>query len=266
MRTIILSLLAVILLASCSLFRKDKEVIAQVDKETLTLKEFKSNFSESEWKSLTESQKKEYVQQWVNLVLLSREAEKAGLADKEQVKNQIKYARRKVLANALIASRLAVEEVSEADMFNYYRVHQGDFAKPLLNYKIQRIFAADPVALNKIRQEIQGGLKFDDAAKLYSQEPLGRNGGYMGTVTPDGPDSTFWQAAHNLKLYEITTLQANNGYYLLRYYAEEQGVGQSGFENVKDEIRRRIVEERRQQVYDDLLKELKSQSDVYLMI
>jgi peptidyl-prolyl cis-trans isomerase C len=255
-----------LLLAGCSTPKQDSEVVAQVDKETLTLAELKANFSATEWKNLTQEQKKEYAQQWVNLVLLAREAEQQGLADDKAIKNRVKYAGRKVLANALIASRLASEQVGEDELFNYYRIHQGEFSKPIQNYKVQRIFLTDASLLAKVRLELQNGMKFEDAAKVFSQEPLGQNGGYMGTVTPDGADSTIWHALQPLKLFEITTLQKDNGYYLLRYYMEEQGSGPSGFEGQKDIIRRRILDERRRQVYDELLQELKSQSDVYLMI
>jgi hypothetical protein len=85
-------------------------------------------------------------------------------------------------------------------------------------------------------------------------------------VTPDGPDSLFWQALSKVKIYDITSLEKDNGYFIIRNILEEQGAGESGFEGQKDEIRRRILDERRKQVYDDLIQELKSRSDIYLMI
>lgn len=258
--------LLLVVLTGCSLFEKEKDIVAQVDDEVLTLEEFKSNFTESQWKNLSPEQKKEYAEQWVQIVLLAKEAEQQGLKDDAVIRNRIKYAGRKVLANALIATRLASEKVTEDEMFNYYRIHQGEFAAPLKNYRVQRIFLTDPTILNRVKAEISAGMKFEDAARLYSQEALGQNGGYMGVVTPDGPDSTIWQAVHNLKLNELTTLQKGGGYYLLRYYLEEIGKGESGFEGMKDEITRRILEERRKQVYDDLLRELKSQADIYMTI
>jgi len=253
-------------LTACSLFEKKGEIIAQVDKETLTMEEFKANFTEAEWKALTSEQKKEYVQQWVNLILLAKEAKEQGLDKSKQVKNKIAYAEQKILGNALISSKLAAEKISEEDLFNYYRIHQGDFSKPMMNYKVQRIFSTDLAVLSKAKQEIINGMRFEDAAKVYSQEELGKSGGFMGVVTPEDADSTFWLAVRPLQVFELTTLQKDNGFYLLRYVSEEAGVNQSGFEGMKDEIRRRILDERRKQVYDDLLRELKSKSEVYLMI
>ncbi len=264
--TRLLIILVLIALAGCSKHKEAGEVVAQVANETLTLEELKANFSEAEWKGLSQEQKREYVQQWVNLVLLAREAENLGLADEKAVKNKVDYARRKVLGNAVIAFRLANENVSEEDMFHYYRIHQGEFSKPVPHYKVQRIFLSDPEQATGIRTELQNGMQFEDAAKLFSQESIGLNGGYMGAVSPDGADSTFWNACRNHRLYEVFTLPTQGGIFLMRYYAEEEGSGPSGFEEQKDEIRKRILEERRRQVYDDLIRELKSKADIYLQI
>ena len=266
MKNIVLIAVLIIGLAACSIFEKKGEVIAQVDKVTLTREELKANFSDEEWKALTADQKKEYVEQWVNLILLAKEAERQGLDKDKAVKYKVKYAEQKILGNALISARLASEKISEEDLFNYYRIHQGDFTQPLMNYKVQRVFLTDINLVGKVKQEIMNGMDFADAAKVYSQEELGKNGGFMGVVTSEDADSTFWLAVHNLKPLELTTLSKDHGYYILRYVSEEPGNNETGFEGLKDEIRRRILNERRKQVYDDLLRELKSKSDVYLMI
>jgi peptidyl-prolyl cis-trans isomerase C len=255
-----------IALSACSLVDGKGEVVARVDDKTLTMDELKANFSEEEWKTLTNEQKKEYVSQWVNLMLLAKEAEKNGLDKDKKVKNRIEYAQQKILGNALISSRLAAINFSEEDMFNYYRIHQGEFSQPLKNFKVQRIYLIDSGMVNKVKQELQNGMRFEDAARVYSLEEIGKTGGFMGTVTSSDADSSFWLAVKNLKLYDVTTLQKENGFYLLRPYMEEEGVGNTGFESQKDEIRRRMLEERRKEVYDDLLKELKSKANVYLMI
>jgi peptidyl-prolyl cis-trans isomerase C len=119
---------------------------------------------------------------------------------------------------------------------------------------------------NKVKDELAQGMRFEDAARVYSQEALGQTGGFMGTVTPNDADSTYWLAVRNAKLFELVTLPKNEGVFILRPYAEEPGTTDTGFEASKEEIRKRILDERKQQVYDELLKKLKSNSDVYLMI
>ena len=260
------ALLLLIILSGCSLFEKKDEVVATVNKDKLTLSELKADFTDAGWKALTAEQKKAYAQEWVNLTLLSQEADKQGIGKDPQIKLKLKYAEMKIKGNALIASRLATQNITEEDMFNYYRIHQGEFSKSMLNYKVQRIFLTDHTMIDKVQQELDNGMKFEDAARLYSREPLGTDGGFMGIAAPEDADTTFWAAVHNLKLFETTVITKDKGWYLLRPYEEVPGTGGTGFEALKDQIRSRMLEERRQQVYDDLMKELRSKSDVFLMI
>jgi len=241
-------------------------VVAQVNGETLSLTEFQSNFTPEQWKALTPEQKKEYLQQWINITLLAQAAEKQSVDKDKSVKFKLDYAKKKVLGNALISGRLSTQNISEEDMFNYYRIHQGDFDKPAMNYKVQRIYVTETSALDKVQQELKRGMKFEDAARQYSQEALGQTGGFMGSVTPQDVDSTFWYAVKSVKQFEVTVLPKDNGWFLLRYYTEEPGNSATGFEANKEEIRSRILDERKQQIYDDLLKELKSKANIYLMM
>jgi peptidyl-prolyl cis-trans isomerase C len=256
----------ILLYPGCATKEPQGEIVATVDKASLTMEDFKAGFTTEQWKSLTAEQKKAYVQQWVNITLLAAEADKEGMGDETAIRLKIKYAEQKIKANALIASRLASQKVSEEDLFNYYRVHQGEFTAALMNYKVQRIYVTDMAMANKVKAEILQGMRFEDAVRVYSQETLGQTGGFMGTVTSADPDSSFWLAVRQAKLFDLVTLPHNEGVFILRPYAEEPGVNETGFEASKNEIRRRILDERKQQVYDDLLKELKSKSEVYLMI
>ncbi len=258
--------LLVIISTSCTLFEKKSPVLAQVNSEKLTEAELKAHFSEVQWNSLSQNEKREYVQQWITLTLLAQEADKLNLDKDISVRYKYRYALKKIKSNALIATYLAATEISEEDLFKYYRVHQGEFTKQAINYQVQRIFHRDYAMIEGIKNELTGGMKFDDAARLYSQEPLGQKGGYMGLVTSSDADSIFWMTVKNLKQNELTVVSKDNGWYILRWFRQEEGSATTGFDEVKDEVRRRMLDERRQQVYDDLIKDLKSKSDVYLMI
>jgi len=51
-------LLLTVLLASCTLFHKQEEVVATVNGEKLTLSELKANFTDAQFKALTNEQRK----------------------------------------------------------------------------------------------------------------------------------------------------------------------------------------------------------------
>ncbi len=244
-------------LISCQRSTGESKKLAQVGNEILYEADFKANFSSDEWQNLSAENRKKYIEQWVNITLMAQEAEKMGFNKEEAIKQRIEYASKKILANALIASRMAELRISEDDMFNYYRLHLGEFQKPIQEYKIQRIFVYDRNKIDRIKMEIRSGLAFGTAVGIYSEERLRDTGGFMGFVTNTGIDSVFWDVARNLKQGELGLVERDEGYYIIRQYEERSAVGEAGFEMFKDEIRKRILQERRQEVYEDLLLELK---------
>ncbi|PKN77599.1 MAG: hypothetical protein CVU48_11105 [Candidatus Cloacimonetes bacterium HGW-Cloacimonetes-1] len=263
-RLALLSIVLLIFIVGCHKATKESAKLAQVGSEYLRTKEFKSLFSTEEWENLSSESKKKYIEQWVNLTLMAQEADRQKIDEDEAIKQKIEYAAKKVKANALIATRLAAIKISEEELFNYYRIHQGDFQKPLMEYKVQRIFVADIAKAEKIKQDMSVGMSFDRAVQTYSQEDLKSGGGYMGFVSSTGPDSLFWYAVKDQKPTETTLMTTSNGCYLLRYVEERSTSKEVGFEEYKAEIRRRIQQEKRQQVYTDLLLELKQKNpDIY---
>jgi len=238
--------------------------LAQVGKDILFEEDFKASIGEDLYASLSPEDKRKYIEQWVNLSLLAQASAQDDLDKEKAVLQRIDYAAKKIKANALIGSRLAELKISEDDLFAYYRLHMGEFQKPLMEYKVQRIYVKDQARAERIKTEILGGLSFDSAVSIFSQEALRDKGGYMGFVSNSGADSVFWNMARNLKKGEVGVFSYDDGWYLIRQYEERYSDGESGFELFRDEIRKRILNERRQQVYEDLLLELKkSEKDIY---
>ncbi|HNW99876.1 MAG TPA: peptidylprolyl isomerase [Candidatus Cloacimonadota bacterium] len=267
MKRILLLSFVILLILGCQKFSSSKsEIVAQVNQETLTMAELQSMFSPDEWKAMSIDQKRDFIRQWIDLTLLSQSAKEMKLENNKQVKERIKLADKKVLTNALIAEKLKSVQVSEEELFNYYRVHMGDFNQVGKIIKVQRIFLHDRARVDEVMTELRKGMNFADAARAYSQEALGQNGGYAGTVSVSDSVRTFWDALQNVKIYEIVIVTANGGYYLVRSYEEQLGSGTPTFDTLRDEIRKRVVKEKQQQIYDELLKELKSTADISISI
>ncbi len=238
--------------------------LAQVGSEILYEMDFKAGFSTNDYKNLSPEDRKKYIEQWVSLTLLAQEAEKQELHKEDFVISRIDYAAKKIKANTLIASRLQELKISEDELFNYYRIHLGEFQKPIMEYKVQRIFVSDYDRVQRIKKEIDGGLDFGSAVSIFSQENLRNSNGYMGFVSNTGAESLFWNVAKDLEQGQIGIVSGDGGWFLIRHYESRNAGEEAGFEIYKDEIRKRLLQERRQQVYNDLLLELKQKnSDIY---
>ncbi len=262
MRKFSLILILLVLLAgSCTRDKRDAEQqtpLAEVNGDMLTLEKFRSTFTDDQWNKLSAEQKKQEIENWVNLTLLAQEAEAQMLNQEKGVQQRIDYATKKIKANALISKRLASIAIGEEELFNYYRIHQSEFQGKLMEYDIQRILCKDAATaaaiLKRIREE---GYDFDLAVAEHSQEALKNNQGKIGFVTAAGEDSLLWRAAHELSANTADIANVNGRSYILRLIQQREGTQDANFAEYRNEIRALLLKERKQQIYDQLIQELK---------
>jgi peptidyl-prolyl cis-trans isomerase C len=261
-----------ILLACLMLFaggcKKEKQpqgtILAQVGNDKLYEESFKSVFSEEEWASMDSETRKKYIQDWVNLTLLAQESQKMGLNNSLEVKQKLDFATKKVKANALIADRMADLEISENELFAYYRIHRGEFDAKALEYNVQRIYVEDQHKAQQLLTELETGADFDLMVKHNSQELLRDKLGHIGFVSPGTQDSLFWNQARELETGEFAMFAADGGWYIIRQLGSRESDKDLMFDDLRSQIRTRILAERQQTIYEDLLKEIKSKhTDVY---
>ena len=264
MKKFALILIALILLFACTKKEEKGVALAQVDKEILYLDDFKSTFAVEEWEKLSPETRKKYIEDWVNLTLLAHYADKQGLDKDKAVKQKINYAAKKVKANALIAKGLSEIEVSEDQLFNYFRLHQAEFQKNAVEYNIQRIALMDKISAENVLQQLNQGMSFAEAVQRYSTEELKNRGGFMGMVSASGPDSLFWLKARELKENEFGLIYKEPMWYVFRVLESKITPQEANFEDYREEIKRKVLLEKQDQVYQELIKTIKSQtSEIY---
>jgi len=265
MKRIFWILLISIVLFSCIQEEEDVNILAQVNQEKLTEIDLRSNFTELKWKQLTPEDKKDLVQDWIELTLLAQEADKLLISDTPKIRNKILFAEKNIKSNALIAQKLSEVSVSEDDLFNYYRVHKSQYQKSHVEYKVQRIYVKDENLLPEIRREIKTS-NFKVAAQKYSEESLGKNGGYMGFVAENGINKILWDTLINLKRYNYKSVKVDDAFYIIRYYDVQNVKTEKTFVEVVDEIRATLIRARKKEVFDELIEGLKKKSEISFSI
>ena len=253
-----------ILLFSC-IQQEDEGIIAQVNDDKLSVEELKANFSDNEWGNLTNEEKHEFVQDWIRLTLLSQEADKLGLSELPQIKSKIETAEKSVKSNTLLAQKLNEIKISEDDLFNYYKLHKSKFQKSHKEYKVQRIFITDESKLGEAIDEIKNS-SFAEAAKKYSQESASENGGYIGFISQKTAGKNIWNALTSLQKHRYKTIEISQGYYILRFYDTRTVYEEKTFLEVSDSIRKVVLENRKDEIFNNLIKELKKKSEISISI
>ncbi|MCB5225107.1 MAG: hypothetical protein WCY21_07610 [Candidatus Cloacimonadaceae bacterium] len=261
MRQLSFVLILFLLFAGCTKKGDNPEKLtplAEVDGDFMYQEAFRGLFTDEQWNEMSPEQRKREIENWVSLTLMAKEADALNLDKDPAVQLRMDFAKKKIKANALISQRLASINIGEEELFNYYRVHQNEFQGKLMEYDIQRLLCGDSATatliLNKIRDD---GYDFNLAVTEYSQESLREQQGRMGFVTSDGPDSLFWRAAHELGINTAGTVNVNGKTYILRSLQQREGSQDANFGEYRNEIRAILIKERRQQVYDNLIRELK---------
>ncbi len=244
-------------------------IIAKVNEEVLTLEEFEKSFPSIEYNSMSAEKKREWINKWVELTLLAQKADQDDfLKDNNVMDFKIQNAVKKVKANAVINKELQSIMVSDEELFNYYRVHQGEFSKKYASYKVQRIFFNNQDDMLKVKNLLDNGsIKFTPAAIEYSQEDIGKYGGYMTeSVTEKEPHTQLFNTLKSLVQYQYTTMPYNNGFIIVRYIESSEINQDASFEELKPEIEQAIIKEKRKDIYKNLIHDIKSESNIVISL
>lgn len=264
MKRILISSILLILLFSCA--KEELDIVARVNEEVLTRQEFQAFFTEEQWQEMDYETKREYINEWIKLTLLSQEADRSGLSNEAAAEEKIKSAIKNVKANLLLAQRIAQIEITEDDLFNYYKLHKSKYQETKKEYKIQRIFLNEPEQLDLVMDLLRQGKPFTETVKEYSEEQLGVSGGYTGFLGKEEVDPAIWDKLQNLKKWNYTSVKINNGYYIFRYYDTQEVNHIKEFTQVEEEIRKIVLEQKKQAIFDEVLEELKRNADISISI
>lgn len=261
-RQVIWALALLFISLGCSQRKDEKGIaLAQVNGETLYLENFKATFGVENWDSLSPELRKKYIEDWVNLTVLAQYADKQDIGKEATVRQRISYATKKVKANALIAARLNEVQVSEDQMFNYFRLHQAEFQKNAVEYSVQRIALKDKLIAENVMTQLNAGMNFNEAVQRYSQEEIKAKNGMMGFVAAAGADSLFWLAARDLHENGFGLVNKDQLWFVFRILEQRSTAQEANFEDYRAEIKRKVLLEKQDQIYQELIKDIKSQTD-----
>jgi len=160
-------------------------------------------------------------------------------------------------------------KVTDDDLQNYYQTHPQEFGGetevhvrhiflPVPDDASKQVDAKAREAGERILQRLKTGEDFTQVAKEVSKGPSAQEGGDLGWLRRGTIQKTLEDAAFALKDGQVSGLvRAGSGIHILKVEGHRIG-GARSFDEVKDEIRNRLLDEQvtatRQQVMDELRK------------
>jgi peptidyl-prolyl cis-trans isomerase SurA len=187
---------------------------------------------------------------------------------KQQLRSELLVAK---LVNREVRSTVVVapEEVKR-----YYEQHTEEFTLPE-RVKLRQIFIAAPAGNEEahaskrakaqgVLDELKRGADFDQMARRYSDGPEAGEGGELGWFTPGSLMAPLDRAAFALQDGQISDLiETPQGWHILKAEAHE-GHRQQSFDQVKDQVHERLLDQRTQQRYEEWFWDLRR--DAYVDI
>ena len=239
-----------------------QEVLAVVAGEEITQEEFNAFLQavpREQQAYLSNPQFREQcLQQLISLRLYAKFGEEQNLDETEEFKKMMENARRDILAQMAMHGVMKNVTVSEEELKAYYEENKKQYSKGD-TVSAKHILTEDEAACKAIRASIEKGEKtFEDAAKESSTCPSGAKGGDLGVFGRGQMVKEFEDAAFGAEIGQIVgPVKTQFGYHLIKVEQKNEATV-AAFEEVKETIRRTLLQKKQHQAFDAKAKELRA--------
>ncbi|MBK4734570.1 peptidylprolyl isomerase [Noviherbaspirillum pedocola] len=194
----------------------------------------------------------------INREILMQEADRLGLAQSADVKNQLEMARQAIVIRALVADYVKKNPVSEADMkaeYDKYKAQAGD-----KEYHARHILVDKEEDAKAIIAKLKGGAKFEDLAKQSKDPGSASKGGELDWASPNSFVKPFSDAMVGLQKGQITETPVHTqfGYHVIKL-EDVRPAKVPSYEEVKPQIAEALQQQKLQAYQQELRKKAKIQ-------
>lgn len=152
----------------------------------------------------------------INREILIQEADKQGLANNADIKNQIEIARQSIVIRALVTDYLKKHPITDVEIkaeYERFKAQAGD-----KEYKARHILVEKEDDAKAIIAKLKGGSKFEDLAKQSKDTGSAANGGDLDWASPASFVKPFSDAMMGLQKgqYTDTPIKTQFGYHVIR--------------------------------------------------
>jgi peptidyl-prolyl cis-trans isomerase C len=190
--------------------------------------------------------------------IFSQEAEKQGIQNSPDYKNQLDLVRQTVLINTLFQNFVKSHPVSDADAKGEYDKIKAEQSGQ--EYHARHILVDSEDDAKKLIAQIKAGAKFEDLAKKSSKDTgSAENGGDLDWAKPTAYVPEFSTALQGLKKGQMTDtpVKTQFGYHIIRL--EDTRAAQfPSYDEVKDKIKQQMEQVKLQEYQEKLRKAAKT--------
>jgi len=259
------------LLIVCSFFayncknnKPQEPVIARVGTQTLTLNMVK-NFIPNELNlDISEPQIQNYIERWINSQVLYQEALRQRIHKLPHVIQRLEEVQRELVVAMFLDMQMPDELViSDSEIETYYNEHKKEFIRPEETRHIMMILIDNQQKANRIRRRLLQKEDMAEIARENSLDPSSENGGDLGFIARNRLLQRIGDTAFNLSVGRISLpIWTDLGYHIIKVVEIREKDEIQELEEVHDRIKERLLVQKRNEGYDQLLATLKESASI----
>ncbi|MEO6353072.1 MAG: peptidylprolyl isomerase [Oxalobacteraceae bacterium] len=192
----------------------------------------------------------------INREILIQEADKRGLGNSADVKNQVEIARQSIVIRALVADFIKKNPVSDADIkaeYDKFKAQAGD-----KEYHARHILVEKEDDAKAIIAKLKSGSKFEDLAKQSKDPGSAAKGGDLDWAAPSAYVKPFSDALVKLEKGQITEapVKSDFGYHVIKL-EDVRPAKVPTLEEVKPQVAETLQQKKLQAFQQELRKKAK---------
>ena len=241
--------------------KEKNPVLARFDKEVVTVEDYKAALEtlppQLQWAvHQNKDLRAKFLDNIVKKRLLVREAKAKGIKEDQEMQRKIAQFRDELILDRYLQEELKNIKVTDKEAQEYYQNHKEEFETEK-QVRARHILVKDKAQAQKILKELQNGADFAQLAKKYSiDKATAEKGGELGFFTRKDVVKPFSDVAFSLKPGQLSpVVKTPFGYHIIQV-EEVKPARQKSFDEVKNEIKSQLLQEKRQEAFNRLIAKI----------
>ena len=220
------------------------------------------------WEGMDPDQEKQFVERWVDRELLYQAAMNQGLTKTEELEFELGLVEKEYQIQKLLERTFADKiKISDEELKQYYDKNMDLFRVEENDVRLYHILVESRQEANVVLQELRTGKQFQDVAKDHSVGIFRERGGDLGYVKREDLIPELANQAFRIQENTISSpIKTDHGYHIIKVIKKRSKGDIREFDEVRDEISRRIRVNKERMVYYDFLYNLRDNVNVSVSI
>lgn len=242
---------------------KEKQPIVTIEDGQLTLDDLLGAIPVSMQSRVSIEQVNNYIQQWMEMELIYREALRIGLDKDETFLAELEKSKRNLLVQFYMDRYFAEnEKPSDEEAISYYNENKDSYRLETDEVRALHILVQSEEEADKAYQRINGGESFEIVARQVSIDYVENQRIDLGYFTRDEILPELAAVVFEAKAGSITRpIKSSFGYHIFKIIDRKPRGSYREFDAVKDQIMARLSFIRKNERYRDLIIGLRNKTN-----